>query len=60
MKKINLQFGCSIFDLSNKHKNIVTCKYSMLIINIKSLDYAMAIKIYVWNECDDEVHINGN
>jgi hypothetical protein len=32
----------------------------MFIINKKSLDYAMATKIYAWNECGDEIHINGN
>ncbi len=32
----------------------------MLNINTKSLDYAMATNIYAWNECGDEIHINGN
>ncbi len=32
----------------------------MFIINTKSLDYAMATKIYDGNECGDEVHMNGN
>ncbi len=50
----------AFFILVTNTKNTMTCNYSMFIINTKSSDYAMAIKIFAWNECGVEVHINGN
>jgi hypothetical protein len=60
MKKSIYNLVVAFFILVTNTKNTITCNYSMFIINTKSLDYAMAIKIFAWNECGVEVHINGN
>jgi hypothetical protein len=60
MKKSIYNWVVTFFYPNNKHKSIVACNYSMFIINTMSLDSTMATKIYAWNECGDEVHINGN